>query len=55
MPWQVSDFEKKLREELKCEKSFWKRHVVAKIWHSKDHQISKNGNKMAENTKFTGQ
>ena len=34
-------------------KSLWKPHLVAKIWHSKDHQISKNSNKMAEYTKFT--
>ena len=42
MPWEVNDFERILIQELKCE-------------YSKDHQISKNSNKMAENTKFTAQ
>ena len=44
-----------LREERKREKSFWKSHFIAKIWHSKNHQISKNFNKMAKNTKFKAQ
>ena len=55
MPSQVSNFERVLREELKCEKRFSKPHLVAKICHSEYHEISKNSNKMAENRNFTAQ
>ena len=54
-PSQVSNFERVLREELKCEKRFSKPHLVAKICHSEYHEISKNSNKMAENRNFTAQ
>ena len=41
MPSQVSNFERVLREELKCEKRFSKPHLVAKICQSEYHEISK--------------
>ena len=41
MPWHVSDFERILIQELKCE-----------IFKRSPNLISKNSNKMAENTKF---
>ena len=53
MPQQVSNFERVLGDDIKYGKKFLKTSFGCEDDILKDHQISKNSNKMAENTKFT--